>query len=382
MQSRGRAAAGRRAAAGALASLEEEGPLEEEDASVEDELDVEGEMEDDWERPASPEAPASPAAQAIPAVQAPGDGELQGPPHDELRQRLGMSEEEARLWERGADAMFQDGKFPEDIRQQLSQFASNESILDSFDDVAGSGEKANWVDIMVNETWKVRLAQVPGATARFMNLMRTETEVTDENLDTFRRGDTVWPSAIILSRWLGIQPPLAELRGKSVLELGAGLGLPSIVAASLGAAQVLAQDRDEESLRQALETAVHEDVIEGFNTLRCDWKDLPNRLSTAGEEVLQPFKEADVFLGADILFDEGAASDVADALSQLMRRPGQVAYVTDPYKRRHRRSFVKRCRSSGLEVSETEIITWEPEAAEHLENDADWVVNLLTIRRV
>ena len=52
-------------------------------------------------------------------------------------------------------------------------------------------------------------------------------------------GVALWPSAIALAQEIATR----ELRGK-VLELGAGTGLPGIVAASLGA-QVMQTDRNE-----------------------------------------------------------------------------------------------------------------------------------------
>lgn len=293
-----------------------------------------------------------------------------------------MSEVEAQLWEEGAQAMFKDGHFPQEIRDQLQQYASNDSVMDQFENVHGSGYSANWVDVPVNDTWHVRLSQVPGATASFIDMMRTETEATEENLAKFYNGDMVWPSAIVMARWLVIQPPVVELEGKKVVELGAGLGLPSMVAARLGAASVLIQDAAEDPLKQVMETAAKEEVIERVTTLRCSWKDLPGRLLSASEGVLQTFAEADVFLASDVILNEGCATDVAEALAQLLRSPDQVAHIIEPYKRRRpRRAFVKLCKGHGLEVLDREIITWEPDVAERVETEAEWVSHLLTIRR-
>jgi predicted nicotinamide N-methyase len=58
-------------------------------------------------------------------------------------------------------------------------------------------------------------------------------------------GVALWPSSIALAHDLISRAD--ELRGKRVLELGAGTGLPGIVAASLGA-HVVQTDRDELAL--------------------------------------------------------------------------------------------------------------------------------------
>lgn len=60
-------------------------------------------------------------------------------------------------------------------------------------------------------------------------------------------GVALWPSAIALAHELAARGKEA-FGGKTVLELGAGTGLPGIVAASLGAARVVQTDRDESAL--------------------------------------------------------------------------------------------------------------------------------------
>jgi methyltransferase-like protein 23 len=59
-------------------------------------------------------------------------------------------------------------------------------------------------------------------------------------------GVSLWPSAIALSH--EILTRAEDFRGRSILELGAGMGLPGIVAASLGG-RVVQTDRDELALQ-------------------------------------------------------------------------------------------------------------------------------------
>ena len=58
-------------------------------------------------------------------------------------------------------------------------------------------------------------------------------------------GTVLWPASIALALEIAERP--AEFRGRTVLELGAGVGLSGIAAASVGA-HVLQTDRDEEAL--------------------------------------------------------------------------------------------------------------------------------------
>jgi hypothetical protein len=63
--------------------------------------------------------------------------------------------------------------------------------------------------------------------------------------DQLPYGVALWPAAIALAHEIATRSD--EFRGKRVLELGAGTGLPEIVAASLGAA-VVQTDRNELAL--------------------------------------------------------------------------------------------------------------------------------------
>ena len=56
-------------------------------------------------------------------------------------------------------------------------------------------------------------------------------QVTDRQSAQKDVGYVMWPSAVVLSRWLVTNP--TELRGKTVLELGAGCGLTGLVAAKI-----------------------------------------------------------------------------------------------------------------------------------------------------
>ena len=56
-------------------------------------------------------------------------------------------------------------------------------------------------------------------------------------------GTLVWDSAVHVCELLLSAPEAARVRGKTVLELGCGLGLPGLVCHALGASQVLLTDR-------------------------------------------------------------------------------------------------------------------------------------------
>jgi predicted nicotinamide N-methyase len=123
----------------------------------------------------------------------------------------------------------------------------------------------------------------------------------------------LWRSGVALARKLDGTPTEA-LRGRRVVELGCGLGLPSLIAARAGAT-VLATDAEPEAL-SLLERNASENGLE-LETMLLDWAQ-PDRLVERG-----PF---DLVLAADLLYEDTAV----DHLRSLMPRLAAQAYLADP----------------------------------------------------
>jgi predicted nicotinamide N-methyase len=123
----------------------------------------------------------------------------------------------------------------------------------------------------------------------------------------------LWPSSVALARAV----TAADLTGARVLELGCGLGLPSIAAALCGA-QVLATDRSSDALgfttyNAALNrTSLEVDV--------CSWAEPDSVLARA------PW---DLVLAADVLYRHSGLADLDALLPQLVGDTGQV-WLADP----------------------------------------------------
>jgi predicted nicotinamide N-methyase len=115
----------------------------------------------------------------------------------------------------------------------------------------------------------------------------------------------LWPSAIALARVVRRR----DVEGLRVLELGCGLGVPSIVAA-LGGAQVLATDWSPEGLEVAeLNAARNRAELEAA------------LVSWAGAEPLVRSAPWDLVLGADLLYER---RNVDQLLSLLPRLGGEI----------------------------------------------------------
>jgi predicted nicotinamide N-methyase len=110
----------------------------------------------------------------------------------------------------------------------------------------------------------------------------------------------VWPCAVRLAAYLDGQ----ALAGTRVLEVGCGLGLPSLVAA-LGGAEVLATDVDPDPLACVERSA--ERLGLSVATRQADYRDPPADLLR---------RAFDLVLAADVLYEP----ECAPALSRLVPR--------------------------------------------------------------
>ncbi len=152
----------------------------------------------------------------------------------------------------------------------------------------------------------------------------------------FPFGLMLWESAVGLGEELASRtPPIA---GKTVLELGAGLGLSGVVAAALGA-HVTQTDHDLSALAACIKTA----SLNNIPAIRCvpgDW------------HAWRDMSHYDLIIGADIAYD----TDDHEALFVLFQRnlaPGGTILLADPG-RENQALLLKRAEAHGWRVHRTQ----------------------------
>ncbi|HEX5660819.1 MAG TPA: methyltransferase domain-containing protein [Polyangiales bacterium] len=140
-----------------------------------------------------------------------------------------------------------------------------------------------------------------------------ENQYLAQERDRLPYGVMLWPASIALAH--EVLSRAEALPGKRVLELGAGTGIPGIVAGSLGA-HVLQIDRSE--------VAVH---VCGLNKTRNRVSDV--ELREADWESFESDQPFDVILGSDVLY----VTTMHDRLRAICERylaPGGSVLFSDP----------------------------------------------------
>ncbi|XP_044186261.1 methyltransferase-like protein 23 isoform X2 [Thunnus albacares] len=128
----------------------------------------------------------------------------------------------------------------------------------------------------------------------------------------------VWPCAVVLAQYLWTQRE--ELRDRTVLELGAGVSLPGVVAARCGAKLILSDDAKKplclENCRRSCEANGVTDVL----VVGLTWGEVSPDL------VLLP--KLDIILGSDVFYEPGEFEDVLVTVAFLLRKNPTAQFWT------------------------------------------------------
>ena len=121
----------------------------------------------------------------------------------------------------------------------------------------------------------------------------------------------VWGSSLNLAAFLCSHAEMFE--SNPVIELGAGAGLPALVAASLGASSVLGTDLDHHSVDYMLRAIEHNKLAATMTASRLDWAD------AAAIDATTP---CPVLLAADCNYYTSAVTPLLNTIDKLLCMPG------------------------------------------------------------
>jgi predicted nicotinamide N-methyase len=143
-----------------------------------------------------------------------------------------------------------------------------------------------------------------------------EQHFLSEERDRLPYGIVLWPAAVALAHEVAARAD--ALRGRRILELGAGTGLPGIVAASLGA-HVVQTDRQALVLDVCRRNGMRNGVASAIEYREADW--------TAWDDAAR----YDCILGADVLYSENAHPHLRRIFAENLA-PGGRVLVSDPFR--------------------------------------------------
>jgi predicted nicotinamide N-methyase len=158
--------------------------------------------------------------------------------------------------------------------------------------------------------------EVGGRRCRIAHPVSADDLIDEDDFDRDERlpyWAELWPSALALARHLCDR----DLAGSRAIELGCGVGLPTILALARGAS-VLATDQYEAALDFTIYNArTNLDVEPKVSAL--DWR----------EPSVQNLGTFDLVLAADVLYERKNAAALADLVPKLLA-PGGEAIFADP----------------------------------------------------
>jgi predicted nicotinamide N-methyase len=142
-----------------------------------------------------------------------------------------------------------------------------------------------------------------------------EAKYLNELADRLPYGVVLWPAAIALAHEVATRAD--EFRGRTVLELGAGTGLPGVVAASLGA-RVVQTDRHELALAVCRRNGERNRVT-GIDYRQADWAEWSDAA------------RYDWLIGSDVIYAESLHPLVRHILETNLAPAGRVL-LADPFR--------------------------------------------------
>jgi len=132
-------------------------------------------------------------------------------------------------------------------------------------------------------------------------------------------GHMLWNASTVMADYLDEKGE--ELRGKSVLELGAGAGLPSIIASMNNAKKVMATDYPDQDLLENLEYNVNHNVPQLFKSKSIEVK---GHLWGKNTHLLMESEKFDIIILADLIFNHSQHTALLNTCQQCLKDDGLI----------------------------------------------------------
>ena len=134
-------------------------------------------------------------------------------------------------------------------------------------------------------------------------------------------GLAVWNSSLLLARLLQrlAQNEVQWFQEKSVLELGCGTGMVSLLLALLGAANVIATDGNPTVVELAAKNIQSNDLSQQVVAQQLAWGLL---------DAMEFSESADLVLGSDLTYNAGSWRVLAESMAAIVKPTGYILYLS------------------------------------------------------
>lgn len=127
----------------------------------------------------------------------------------------------------------------------------------------------------------------------------------------------VWPASLILGRFLRQIRP----EGKTMLELGAGMGITSLIASSYGFRKIIASDISDEALDFMTANILRNNLENCISAMKLNFAEFP-----ANPRFSENF---DIITGSEILYMEDLLQPLCRLLDHHLEKGGRAVLCTD-----------------------------------------------------
>ncbi|XP_037400443.1 methyltransferase-like protein 23 isoform X4 [Pygocentrus nattereri] len=128
----------------------------------------------------------------------------------------------------------------------------------------------------------------------------------------------VWPCAVVLAQYVWIAKE--KLQKKSVLELGAGVSLPGVVAAKCGAQVILSDSAELPLCQNNCKQSCEVNDVDSVTVVGLTWGQVSPELLS--------LPLVDVILGSDVFYEPEDFEDVLVTISFLLKRNPYAQFWT------------------------------------------------------
>lgn len=142
---------------------------------------------------------------------------------------------------------------------------------------------------------------------------QTSSTLASSSGDKDLLGLDVWPAAITLCDFLSKNESI--VRGKKIIELGAGVGLPCLIAGKIGASEAFISDYDSRVVDHAHQNAIECGLGHVCKGLVLDWRHLEN----LSDEHKHSY---DIVLAADVMYISQIMPDFVKSMDYVMAVDG------------------------------------------------------------